>query len=289
MSDPIGFLGLTHLGEHLLACPNCHGKLERLPGALRCQKTGRLFAISEGILNMMSPPGHAQRSCFDTMARDLLRLSRDPGFWQAFYMHQTQAVEEKLGEANEKVILDVGCGPNLPYLRPLGSTVVGLDASYESLRRNQYVDIRVWGSAVQLPLPAASVDVIICFYSLHHMIGETIYETETLVAQAFAEFRRVLRRGGDLLVVDVAPWWSVWLAQRLLWNRARRWLGQSLNAFFWRRSVLEAVAADYFPLRIETRTVRIPPLLVFPFACASWSPRLPRLLYPFSMALFHWK
>ena len=96
------------------------------------------------------------------------------------------------------VVLDVGCGPALPYRRDPRWFVIGLERSFESLRRNADVDLRVHGTATALPLADRSIDAIVCFYSIHHMVGATVTQNRALVNAAFQEFGRVLKLHGEL-------------------------------------------------------------------------------------------
>ena len=171
------------------------------------------------------------------------------------------------------------------------SLVIGLDLSYESLRHNTDVDVRLYGSATSLPLPAGSMDAIVCFYSLHHLVGQTVHENEALLRAALREFARVLKPGADLLVFEIAPWWLAWKVQRLAWNVARQKLGRSLDMFFWRRQTLTALASELLPpgTRLEYQTIRIPPFTVFPFAFALQRLQLPRLFYPFAISMYDWR
>jgi SAM-dependent methyltransferase len=80
------------------------------------------------------------------------------------------------------VVLDAGCG-NMPYKSLLGaSTYIGMDVTGK-------VDVR--GSMLDIPLKPGSVDAILCTEVLEHMLDP---------AAALAEFHRVLRKGGYLLV-----------------------------------------------------------------------------------------
>lgn len=271
------------LSENFLACPTCRGAVERLLGGLQCVGTGRFFPITEGIVHVMppaSPPAY-----FDTRHETMARSSSDPAARLAFYDQQGHLLRRLLRDA--KVILDVGCGPTLQYDRPPGSVVLGLDPSYESLRQNHDVDIRLWGSAVRLPVPTASLDAVVCFYSLHHLVDETVAQTATLVARALVECARVLRPGGTLLVFEVTPWWPAWVAQLVGWGLARRVLKESLNVFFWRRGELQGLAPQILG-PVEYRTFKVDPWRTVPVGFSVPWLRLPRGLYPFSLSLYRW-
>jgi ubiquinone/menaquinone biosynthesis C-methylase UbiE len=96
------------------------------------------------------------------------------------------------------VALDAACGTgrHTAYLAERGHAVIGVDASAEMLavaRRKVPAAELHEGDLHELPLPDASVDVVVCALSLVHVPDLT---------RALAEFVRVLRPGGDLVLSD---------------------------------------------------------------------------------------
>ena len=152
---------------------------------------------------------------------------------------QAEAIESMI--PGKAVVVDVGCGPALSYRRPSGSMLIGVDMSYESLCANADVDLPVYASASELPLADGSVDAVVSLYAIHHFGGQNRQENEARVARGFAEFRRVLRPGGSLLIFELSPWWPIWQAQRATWNLVRR-LMPGMDIFFWRERALLDVA-----------------------------------------------
>jgi SAM-dependent methyltransferase len=105
--------------------------------------------------------------------------------------------------------LDAGCGTgrHAAELVRLGHRVIGLDASPEMLAvartRLPDADLRV-GDLTRLPMADGSVDLVVCALALVHVPD---------LRAALAEFRRVLRAGGHLVVSDphligayLVPW-----------------------------------------------------------------------------------
>jgi ubiquinone/menaquinone biosynthesis C-methylase UbiE len=210
------------------------------------------------------------------------------GAWCLCYEHQRAAVAPLLRAGS--VVLDVGCGPSLPYEKPADCFVIGLDASFHSIRANRVVDLRVYGTAAALPLPGRSVDTIVCFYSVHHMTGANVRENRATAARAFAEFARVLKPGGELLVFEVSPWRPVWQVEKRLWNPARRALGARLDMFFYPAEVYRALGSTAFPGAAHERRVFASSMLsTFPPAFSLPWLRVPRFLYPFDVALYRWR
>jgi len=221
-------------------------------------------------------------TCGDAQVPLLLHNAADPGAFQTFYAQQSWAVRQRLERSG--VVLDVGCGPRLLYPPWPGQRVIGLDPSQEALRYNHRLDRRLHGSATRIPLEAASVDAVVCFYSLHHIVGASVWETLARVEASLREFRRVLRPGGHLLVVEVTPWWPMVVVQRAL-CAVRPW-----PMFFWTRRALTRLVAEEIPgatldvttFRVSWR-VMLPPVFAWPWL------RIPRGVYPFSLLLYQWR
>ncbi|WP_414444811.1 class I SAM-dependent methyltransferase [Burkholderia sp. 22PA0106] len=105
---------------------------------------------------------------------------------------------------NAPVILDVGCGQGKSF-RLLDnafapSRIVGIDCHRESLAhaaeaaRHCHAAIELHdGDCAQVPLADASVDLVFCHQTFHHLVDQD---------SALAEFRRVLKPGGLLLFAE---------------------------------------------------------------------------------------
>jgi SAM-dependent methyltransferase len=276
--------------DAVLACPQCHAAFRREGDTLTCTASGTCgfqATVTDGIVRAFAAsPGS---SFFDATFPVMVHGSDEPSAHAAFYLQQQDALRKRLDGA--RVVLDIGCGPRLPYRRPAGALVLGVDLSYESLRQNTDVDVRLYASATALPVPSRSVDAIVCFYSLHHLVGDTVRDNERLLRIALAEFARVLAPSGRLLVFEVAPFWMPWAAQRLGWNAARRALGRSLDMFFWRRHELARIVTSAFtvPVTLEYAAFHVPAFTRFPPAFTVQWLRIPRCLYPFDICMYCWQ
>ena len=120
--------------------------------------------------------------------------------------------------ATPPVLLDAGCGQGRSFqlLREAfaPARLIGLDADPESLAQSQ-AEAERQGLAVELlagdcaaiPLPDASVDLLFCHQTFHHLVEQE---------QALAEFWRVLKPGGRLLFAEstkayIDTWVIRWL------------------------------------------------------------------------------
>ena len=142
-------------------------------------------------------------SFFDDKHAVMEHGSAEPGVRRCCYADQASVIESIIPAG--AMVVDVGCGPALPYRRAKAWTLIGVDLSYESLRANTEVDVAVYGSAADLPLADRSVDAIVSLYAIHHFGGQTRRENEGRVARGFSEFGRVLKPGGSLFIFELSP------------------------------------------------------------------------------------
>lgn len=271
--------------EEHLACPRCHASVGVQGGEIRCARTGCGFqsTITGGIPIMR---GQLDRSFFDDKHAVMEHGSAAPGVRRCCYAEQAAAIGTLI--PGRAVVVDVGCGPALSYRRPESSFLIGVDMSYASLYANTEVDLPVYASAGELPLADVSVDAIVSLYTIHHFGGRNRQENELRVAQGFAEFRRVLKPGASLLIFELSPWWPIWHAQRTTWNLVRT-LMPAMDIFFWReRALLEVAARQFGGATLRRVRFKAPLLTPIPpvFACPGL--KIPRLLFPFHVNLYHW-
>lgn len=140
-------------------------------------------------------------------------------WWAPFYhlltsiggtkkLHKTTIKVARLqpGEA----VLDVGCGPGeltLRAARKVGpdGRAAGIDASPEMIgvarknaaKKGREVDFRV-AAIEELPFADGEFDVVLSSYMLHHL-------PDDLKDRGLAEVHRVLKPGGRLVAIDMAP------------------------------------------------------------------------------------
>ena len=162
-----------------------------------------------------APAGaHAARVKHHTRARfEKWALSYDRSRLNEFVFYPTvRAVLEELAHWQAARgdrpfrMLDVGCGTGtlltLVAENPRAEMLVGLDYAAEMARRStrkfqageRAGKLRiVRGDAERLPFPERSFDVVTCCNSFHHYPHQ---------AEAIRGFRRVLRPGGVLILID---------------------------------------------------------------------------------------
>jgi ubiquinone/menaquinone biosynthesis C-methylase UbiE len=188
------------------------------------------------------------------------------------------------------LVLDVGCGPTLPYEKPSDTFVMGLEASYESIRVNDKVDMRIYGTAAEIPLPDHSIDAVLAFYAVHHMTGQTTIENRQTIARVFREFGRVIKPGGELLIFEVSPWAPIWMAEKLFWNTAKSILGRKLDMFFYSARAYEALGQATLPgAEFSMQPFQIPMTIFFPPVFSLPWLQVPRIMYPMDANLYRWR
>jgi ubiquinone/menaquinone biosynthesis C-methylase UbiE len=135
-------------------------------------------------------------------------------------------VKRLMGEVEEPVIVDLGCGPALllPELARAmpGARLVGIDPSGSMLEQARRVIAEAGpgnyelkaGRAEDIPLEDGSVDAVISLKNLHEWEG---------ASRGMAEVARVLRPGGVFFLKDsnrAYPYWRLRLL--VMWLRLTR-------------------------------------------------------------------
>ncbi|NEP20337.1 MAG: class I SAM-dependent methyltransferase [Leptolyngbya sp. SIO4C1] len=128
------------------------------------------------------------KTYFDACHRDPLFKER----WQA-----------AAGSWNNKVIVDVGCGPGNLYATLGGKPklLIGVDVAKGALKMAQEIGYTpLLADAHQIPLKSGCADLVVVNATLHHCDN---------MATVLAEAARLVRPGGQL-VVDHDPQLSAW-------------------------------------------------------------------------------
>lgn len=267
-----------------LACTECKGALDFNQGRYSCLSCQRQYDLEDGVF---CAKVRSSLHYFDTKHQLMQVGNTSPEIMTLCYSNQSRVAAELIREGD--VVVDIGCGPTVHYERPKGSVLIGIDPSFDSLRANSKLDIRVFGGAECVPLADKSVDRIFFFYSIHHMIGRTVAENIANLTAALRECNRMVRDKGTLVVFDMSPWWPAWQAQRLAWDQVRSALADKLDMFFWRESALQLLAGPILSSRdFSSHTFEVSPFLTFPPVFSLPRLRIPRFLYPFDIKMYKW-
>lgn len=136
---------------------------------------------------------------FNRTAYQYRNIDKATGFGSGLW-YRRKALREAGLKAGMHV-LDVACGPALVAqcardVVGLSGRVIGLDPSIGMLREAQKGPCRniVRGIGEQLPFPDASFDFLSMGYALRHVSD---------LKTAFSEYRRVLKPGGIVLLLDI--------------------------------------------------------------------------------------
>ncbi len=136
---------------------------------------------------------------FDDTAVDYDRLERILGFGTGSWYRREALVRAGLKPGMK--VVDVGMGTGLVSKEILSitgepSNLIGVDPSVGMMAQAKLpAEVQcLIGKAESIPVPDASADFIVMGYALRH-IGD--------LSAAFNEFRRVLRPGGRLLILEI--------------------------------------------------------------------------------------
>jgi SAM-dependent methyltransferase len=138
------------------------------------------------------------RDSYDNDAADYAEQVRGLLEARPFLRGSLTVFSELVRTAGGGPVADVGCGPGYVtrYLNDLGVDAFGIDLSPNmvALARRTYPDLRFEvGTMTDLSLGDDSVTGVLAFWSLIHIPDQS-------VPAVFAQFRRVMRPGGPLLV-----------------------------------------------------------------------------------------
>jgi len=156
----------------------------------------------------LCPSITALLSVADSVAAEYIARFRDELWSKPFDVSLLGAFAGSVGRGAR--VCDVGCGPCAHVTRllaDLGVETIGVDLSpgcIELARREQpALDLRVM-DAMNLSFPASSFDGLVAYYLLHYL-------TRASWPLLLAEFARVLKPGGRLLVVLKAGEGEAWI------------------------------------------------------------------------------
>jgi ubiquinone/menaquinone biosynthesis C-methylase UbiE len=140
------------------------------------------------------------QDAWERRAAEWTAWARTPGH-DTYFTHLNWPAFEELLPGPGRLTLDLGCGEGRVgrLLNAAGHRLTGLDSSPTLAARARDAGGYEWvldADATAIPLPDASVDLVVAFMSLHDMDDP---------ASAIAETARVLEPGGRLCAAIVHP------------------------------------------------------------------------------------
>lgn len=187
-------------GFDSLVCPLDGDPLQRDGATWRCPAGHSFDVARQGYVHLLPVQNKRSRDPGDSREMVAARARfLEAGFYQPLAAAVARAALADLPADASVSCLDAGCGEGY-YLRQLAAAagfghslaLLGLDISKWAVLAAARADSRpcwVVGSNARLPVPAQSLDRVLCLF------GFPVYP----------EFARVLKRGGELLLADPGP------------------------------------------------------------------------------------
>lgn len=136
-----------------------------------------------------------------------------------------KAIDEFIVETGRKpVLLDAGCGHS-PVLRKEYAKcerVIGVDLDREGLGKNKWVDEKIYGDMVNVPLEDGSVDIVVSAWVLEHIENSEGFTKEV---------GRLLSSAGRFVSIAPNKWSLYSLVTRVVPNS---WHGPIVKVFYGR-------------------------------------------------------
>lgn len=185
----------------MFACPVCGGRLKENKFGYACKKGHRFDAAAQGYVNLLSArhdPGNAGDNAMMVTARtDFLGT----GHYRRLADRLAETAALRLEGVQSPEVVDCGCGEgyytNICAAALPGASLYGIDLA-KSAVRHAAASAKAQGlrnvrfaaaSAFELPFADRSADLLISVFA--PVAGE--------------EFRRVLKKGGSLIIVCPSP------------------------------------------------------------------------------------
>lgn len=191
-------------------------------------------------------------------------LASEPGKWSSLEDFKARyepvlSFLQKMSKDDTRIILDVGCGTGIAAekLRAFGK-VYGVDISPRStIEARGRLDEVCVGLGEELPFNDDTFDVVVCTETFEHFIDPI---------RALAEFSRVLKPGGYLIISTPNPWyWGIILGRiRAALRRRKAGSGQIIENYISSLKLKNMLKRSGFEVK-EFSTVYFKPALIYKF------------------------
>jgi len=166
-----------------------------------------------------------------------------------------QWIETRMGRR----VLDIGNGGIRDFISPVTQQYVGLDFSLSMLKQGDEGIEKVCGDALCLPFKKGIFDTLFYRSMLHHLAEGGGGENEARVKQALIEGLRLLKKKGNVIIVE--PCISVWLErlEKILYFFVRIFFRviQQPEVFIFSLEHLKKILEDFTFGEIFVRKVRV--------------------------------
>lgn len=195
-----------------LICPQCRSDdLEERDQLLCCHDCQATYPVNKGRPVMLA--GDLDQFAQEIAVQDRVALDYEAARYSNEYAlryHRWWTDLMLRTVKTEGRILDNGCGIGPLFERLPSADIMGLDISSAMLdAASRHSDRLILGNSQNLPFADASFDLAFCRSLLHHLPDP---------AEAVAEMHRVLRPGGELVLVDPNTSILSWLPRKMFYH-----------------------------------------------------------------------
>jgi len=168
------------------------------------------------------------------------------------------AVDREAGGLGD--IVDIGSGGVFDYDVSALSRITAVDLFADMIDAKRYPDhvTFVQGSALDVPLPSASVDGVVIVILLHHLVGTDVAQSHANMQKCIEEAARILRPGGKLVLVEsCVPHWF-YAFEKVVYKTAARFIEALLSHPVTLQYPIEVVEEAMHRVFTKVRTEHIP-------------------------------
>lgn len=187
-------------------------------------------------------------------------------------------------------VLDIGNGGIVDYTPLEAISLYSVDSSLRMLEMGDSItsDRRICGDAKNLPIKDNCFDRVLCKYLLHHLVKNTLEETEYYQRECLKQIYQILSKNGKILIVencvsDYIEWLEVTTFR--IYQSVFGWFNLPEVKFFSLKTLSALIeSSGFIHLRVHKINLKLGWDMV-PFITSHPWFKIPSKFYPFEVVL----